>query len=90
MALNRTINAMGQLEIKEGLSMNVNFNYSGEDAPTSVHFDYNENGVSVNGDYDPINQRFNNYNVFGGIANDETLEAVGTILARVKTEFKTI
>lgn len=90
MALNRTINAMGQLEIKEGLSMNVNFNYAGDNPPVSAHFDFNENGVSVNGDYDVINQRFNNYNVTGGIADDETLEAAGTVLARIKTEFKTI
>jgi hypothetical protein len=90
MALTRTIKAAGQLEIKEGLSMNVNFDYSGDNPPHSVHFDYNENGVSVNGEYDAFNQRFNHYNANGGIADDETLEAVSTVLARIKTEFKTI
>jgi hypothetical protein len=90
MALNRTINVMGQLEIKEGLLMNVNFNYVGDTPPTSAHFDYTEDGVSVNGDYNVTEQKFDHYSVFGGIASDETLEAADTVLARIKTEFKTI
>lgn len=88
--LNRTIQAMGQLEIKEGLSMNVDFNYQGDNAPSSAHFDYNEDGVSVSGEFNVQEQKISYYNVNGGIADDETLEAATEVLARIKTEFKTI
>jgi hypothetical protein len=90
MALIRTINATGQLEINENLSVNVNFNYSDDNPPSSVHFDFSKGEVMVNGDYDPINQKFSNYSVIGGISDDETIEEIGTVLARIKTEFKTI
>lgn len=88
--LNRTTQASGQLEIKEGLTMSVDFNYQNDKVPDYARWNYSEEGVSVSGEYNVQEQKLTNYNVSGGLADTKTLEAAMKILARIKAEYKTI
>ena len=88
MSLNRVIRASGNVSLS-GSSMNVNYEYTEESAPTTITFSAQESGVFVGGNYDPVSCKISNYNVSGGIVDESFLEQISEALENIVKNYKT-
>lgn len=102
MAFNRTTRCNGQIELSNGIAVNVDFEYvdSNNEPPKSANFNFQIssetsddpklNTIWVNGNFNVTDGVINNYNVSSGIVPDEIMNELATQLVRIKTEYKTI
>ncbi|MGL4373035.1 MAG: hypothetical protein ACRCS6_04570 [Turicibacter sp.] len=87
MAYQRTTSVQGT-EMIEAVEVTINFSYNGVDAPTTVNFSINGEGLSVYGMCDKTN--ITNYTVNGGIITDEFMEKVKLKCIEALTNYDTI
>ena len=88
MSLNRVIRASGNVSLSDS-TMNVNYEYTEESAPTTITFSAQESSVFVNGNYDPVSYKISNYNVSGGIVDQSFLEQISEALENIVKNYKT-
>lgn len=88
MSLNRVIRVSGNVSLSSS-TMNVNYEYTEESAPTTISFNTQESSVFVNGNYDPVSCKISNYNVSGGIVDESFLEQISEALENIVKNYKT-
>ena len=88
MSLNRVIKASGNVSLSSS-TMNVNYEYTEESAPTTISFNTQESSVFVSGNYDPVSCKISNYNVSGGIVDESFLEQISEALENIVKNYKT-
>ena len=88
MSLNRVIRALGNVSLSSS-TMNVNYEYTEESAPTTISFNTQESSVFVSGNYDPVSCKISNYNVSGGIVDESFLEQISEALENIVKNYKT-
>ena len=88
MSLNRVIRVSGNVSLSDS-TMNVNYEYTEESAPTTISFNTQESSVFVSGNYDPVSCRISNYNVSGGIVDESFLEQISKALENIVKNYKT-
>ena len=88
MSLNRVIRAFGNVSLSSS-TMNVNYEYTEESAPTTISFNTQESSVFVSGNYDPVSCKISNYNVSGGIVDESFLEQISEALENIVKNYKT-
>ena len=88
MSLNRVIRASGNVSLSDS-TMNVNYEYTEESAPTTISFNTQESSVFVSGNYDPVSCKISNYNVSGGIVDESFLEQISKALENIVKNYKT-
>ena len=88
MSLNRVIRASGNVSLSDS-TMNVNYEYTEESAPTTISFNTQESSVFVSGNYDPVSCKISNYSVSGGIVDESFLEQVSEALENIVKNYKT-
>ena len=88
MSLNRVIRAFGNVSLSSS-TMNVNYEYTEESAPTTITFSAQESSVFVSGNYDPVSCKISNYNVSGGIVDESFLEQISEALENIVKNYKT-
>ena len=88
MSLNRVIRASGNVSLSSS-TMNVNYEYTEESAPTTISFNTQESSVFVCGNYDPVSCKISNYNVSGGIVDESFLEQISEALENIVKNYKT-
>ena len=88
MSLNRVIRVSGNVSLS-GSTMNVNYEYTEESAPTTISFNTQESSVFVSGNYDPVSCKISNYNVSGGIVDESFLEQISEALENIVKNYKT-
>ena len=88
MSLNRVIRASGNVSLSDS-TMNVNYEYTEESAPTTISFNTQESSVFVSGNYDPVSCKISNYNVAGGIVDESFLEQISEALENIVKNYKT-
>ena len=88
MSLNRVIRASGNVSLSDS-TINVNYEYTEESAPTTITFGAQESSVFVGGNYDPVLYKISNYNVSGGIVDESFLEQISEALENVVKNYKT-
>ena len=88
MSLNRVIRALGNVSLSDS-TMNVNYEYTEESAPTTISFNTQESSVFVSGNYDPVSCKISNYNVSGGIVDESFLEQISEALENIVKNYKT-
>ena len=88
MSLNRVIRASGNVSLSSS-TMNVNYEYTEESAPTTISFNTQESSVFVSGNYDPVSCKISNYNVSGGIVDQSFLEQISEALENIVKNYKT-
>ena len=88
MSLNRVIRASGNVSLSSS-TMNVNYEYTEESAPTTISFSTQESSVFVSGNYDPVSCKISNYNVSGGIVDESFLEQISEALENIVKNYKT-
>ena len=88
MSLNRVIRASGNVSLSDS-TMNVNYEYTEESAPTTISFNTQESSVFVSGNYDPVSCKISNYNVSGGIVDESFLEQISEALKNIVKNYKT-
>ena len=88
MSLNRVIRASGNVSLSSS-TMNVNYEYTEESAPTTISFNTQESSVFVGGNYDPVLCKISNYNASGGIVDESFLEQISEALENIVKNYKT-
>ena len=88
MSLNRVIRASGNVSLSSS-TVNVNYEYTEESAPTTITFSTQESSVFVGGNYDPVACKISNYNVSGGIVDESFLEQISEALENIVKNYKT-
>ena len=88
MSLNRVIRVSGNVSLSDS-TMNVNYEYTEESAPTTISFNTQESSVFVSGNYDPVACKISNYNVSGGIVDESFLEQISEALENIVKNYKT-
>ena len=88
MSLNRVIRVSGNVSLSSS-TMNVNYEYTEESAPTTITFSTQESSVFVGGNYDPVACKISNYNVSGGIVDESFLEQISEALENIVKNYKT-
>ena len=88
MSLNRVIRVSGNVSLSDS-TMNVNYEYTEESAPTIISFNTQESSVFVSGNYDPVACKISNYNVAGGIVGESFLEQISEALENIVKNYKT-
>ena len=88
MSLNRVIRVSGNVSLSDS-TMNVNYEYTEESAPTTISFNTQESSVFVSGNYDPVSCKISNYNVSGGIVDESFLEQISEALENIVKNYKT-
>lgn len=88
MSLNRVIRVSGNVSLSSS-TMNVNYEYTEESAPTTISFNTQESSVFVSGNYDPVSCKISNYNVSGGIVDESFLEQISEALENIVKNYKT-
>ena len=88
MSLNRVIRVSGNVSLSDS-TMNVNYEYTEESAPTTISFNTQESSVFVSGNYDPVSCKISNYNVSGGIVDQSFLEQISEALENIVKNYKT-
>jgi len=92
MAFSRRITASGQFNstVKEGLVVNVSFDYTTGNAPVRASWNFADGNTYASGEYNISESIMQNYNVNNGIIDDEILKELSTFLSRIKEEYETI
>lgn len=98
MAFNRTTKCSGQVELSNGILVNVDFEYrdSENQPPAMANFNFNLStsdpvkSTWVNGSFNVDTQEISNYNVSSGIISDEIMNELTELLKPIKTDYKTM
>lgn len=87
MSFQRTISVRGS-KLIQNVEIHFTFDYESSVTPTSVYFNYQHGEVYVSGN--AIENKINNYNVSGGIANSDLLELVQQECTSVLRNYETV